>query len=433
MIVLDVLILFLLVVVNGLLAASELAVVSARRARLQPRADGGDAGARAALELAAAPDRFLSTVQIGITLVGILAGALGGAALTDPLATALGRAAWLAPYAGAIAGVVVVAAITYLSLLVGELVPKRLALQNPEGIAARVARPMQALSRVTAPVVTLLAVSSDALLRLLRARPSTEPSITEEEVEHLLQEGTRAGVFEESERAMVQGVFDLGDRRAGELMTPRHRVVFLDLLKPNAENRRRMAASAHHAFPVCEGSLDRVLGVVSVKDLWRRALAGEPTDPREAMAEPLFVPEAAPIPTVVERFRQTGTHLALVVDEYGGVEGLLTLNDVLAAIVGDLEPADATGGPRAVRRTDGSWLLDGGLPAHEVREVLAIESLPGEEAGEYETLGGFVMARLGRIPAPGDATDWAGLRFEVVDMDGNRVDKVLAAPAAPEG
>ena len=429
MIALDVLLLVLLVLVNGVLAASELAVVSSRKVRLRRRADGGSAGARAALALAEAPDRFLSTVQIGITLVGILAGAFGGAALTEPLAETLAGVPGVGRYAGAIAGLVVVALITYLSLLVGELVPKRLALRNPEGIASRIARPMQALSRATGPVVSLLAVSSDLLLRLLRARPSTEPSVTEEEVEHLLREGTRAGVFAESERAMLQGVFDLGDRRAGELMTPRHRVVFLDLAKPTVENRRRMASAAHNVFPVCDGSLDRVLGIVSVKNLWRRALDGASTDPREAMTEPLFVPEAAPVPDVMARFRETGVHLALVVDEYGGVEGLLTLNDVFGAVVGDLDPASA---PPA-RRADGSWLLDGGLPAHEVRALLAIDALPGEEEGGYETLGGFVMARLGRIPATGDATDWAGHRFEVVAMDGNRVDKVLASPMAGNG
>ncbi|MDP9364182.1 MAG: hemolysin family protein [Chloroflexota bacterium] len=433
MIGLQVAILLLLIVANGALAASELAVVSARRARLQQRAEDGNPGARAALELAAEPDRFLSTVQIGITLIGILAGAYGGAALSAPLADALARVPGLAPYAGGVAVAVVVTLITYLSLVVGDLVPKRLALLNAEGIAVAVARPMWILCRLAAPAVAVLAVSSDAALRLIGARPSTEPPVTEEEVEQLLQEGTRAGVFAETERVMVQGVFDLGDRSAGELMTPRHRIVFLDLAKPPAENRRRMADAPHHHFPVCDGSLDRVLGVVSVKTLWSRALAGEETDPRAVMIDPLFVPESAPVLQVMERFKQTGVQLALVVDEYGGVEGKLTLNDVLKGVVGDLDP-NAAGDGRAVRRTDGSWLLDGGPPAHEVRALLAIDTLPGEEEGEYETIGGFVMARLGRIPAAGDALGWADHRFEVVDMDGNRVDKVLAQPepAAPD-
>ena len=428
MIGLQILILLVLVVVNGVLAASELAVVSARRARLQGRAEAGNAGARAALELGAAPDRFLAAVQIGITLVGILAGAYGGAALSGPVADLLDGVPAIEGYADAIAVALVVTAITYLSLVVGELVPKRLALLNPEGIAVAVARPMRVLARVASPIVTLLALSSDAVLRLLGARASTEPSVTEEEVEHLLQEGARAGIFAESERAMVQGVFDLGDRRAAELMTPRHRVVYLDLTRPEDENRRRMIASPHNHFPVCERSLDRVLGVVSVKTLWSRSLAGAPTDPRAAMVPPLFVPESAPVLTVMEQFKRTGVHLALVVDEYGGIEGLLTLNDVLEDVVGDLEPENEADNRQAMRRPDGSWLLDGGLPAHEARALLGIDALPGEEEGDYETLGGFVMAVLGRIPAAGDAVDWAGLRFEVVDMDGNRVDKVLAIP-----
>ncbi len=430
MIALSILLLLLLIIGNGVLSGSELAAVSARKARLQQRAEAGNAGARVALELAAAPDRFLSTVQIGITLVGILAGTFGGAVLTEPLAGALDGIPGLGRYAPEISVAVVVSAITYLSLVIGELVPKRLALLNPEGIAGAVARPMRAVSRFGAPIVTLLAVSSDVVLRLLGARASSEPAVTTEEVELLLQQGTQAGVFAEAEREMVSGVFRLGDRRAGELMTPRHRIVFLDVTKPDAENRRRMAAAPHDAFPVSAGPLDQVLGVVSVKALWSRTIAGESTDPRAAMTEPLFVPESAPVLAVMNRFKRTGTHLALVVDEYGGVEGLVTLNDLLEGIVGDLAPGEELGERRAIRRADGSWLLDGGLPAHEVRELLAIASLPGEEEGDYETLGGFVMARLGRIPTAGDAVDWAGLHFEVMDMDGNRVDKVLATPVA---
>lgn len=286
MVGLQIVILLLLILANGVLAASELAVVSARKARLRQRAAEGDAGARVALDLAAAPDRFLSTVQIGITLIGILAGAYGGAALSAPLADLLEGVPGIEAYAGTIAVAIVVTLITYLSLVIGELVPKRLALLNAEGIAVAVARPMRLLSRVAAPAVSLLSLSGDAILRLLRARPSGEPPVTEEEVEHLLREGTRAGVFLETEWAMVQGVLDLDDRRAGELMTPCHRIVFLDLTKPAPENRRRMAESPHNHFPVCDGSLDRILGVVSVKTLWSRSLTGQDTDPQAAMTPP---------------------------------------------------------------------------------------------------------------------------------------------------
>jgi putative hemolysin len=427
----DLLIVFLLVVLNGVLAASELAIVSARKARLQPRADEGDAGARAALALAAEPDRFLSTVQIGITLVGILAGAFGGAALTAPVADLLRRVPVLASSAEGIAVVLVVGFITYLSLLVGELVPKRLALQNPEGIAIRMARPMAVLSKVAAPIVAFLAVSSDLVLRLLGARASTEPPVTEEEVELLLQEGARHGVFAEAERAVVQGVFDLGDRNAGELMTPRRRMVALDLAQPDEENRRRIADAPHSLFPVIDGSPDRVVGVVTVKALWGRDRDDVPLGLDGAMRPPLFVPESAPVLRVLEQFRRTDSHLALVVDEYGGVEGLLTMQDVLDAIAGDLDAPDEANDGRAVQRPDGSWLLDGALPAHEVRDLLDIAELPGEEEGEFETLGGFLMAELGRVPSVGEVAAAAGWRFEVADMDGNRVDRVLAMPDGP--
>ncbi|MBA3416621.1 MAG: HlyC/CorC family transporter [Chloroflexia bacterium] len=428
----ELVVVLLLVLINGVLAASELAVVSSRRARLQPRADAGDAGAKAALALTEAPDRFLATVQIGITLVGILAGAFGGAALTTQLAAVIRRLEPLAPYANALAAVAVVGLITYLSLVVGELVPKRLALLNPEGVASLIARPMTLLAKVGAPAVWLLTVSSNLVLRLIGGRPGDESPVTEEDVEHLLQEGTRHGVFAESERAMVQGVFDLGDRNAGELMTPRRRMVALDLQSSDAENRARVAETSFAIFPVVDGSPDRVVGLVTVRSLWGRNRDDTPLDLASAMEPPLFVPESAPVLRVLEQFRRTRTHLAVVVDEYGGVEGLLTMEDVLAAIAGDLDAAGGGDAEGAVRRADGSWLLDGALPAHEVREVLGIAVLPGEEEGEFETLGGFVMAQLGHIPVEGEATATGGWRFEVVDMDGHRVDKVLAAPESAE-
>lgn len=424
----DLLIVVVLVLINGVLAASELSIVSIRKARLQPRADEGDAGARTALALAAEPDRFLSTVQIGITLIGIVAGAFGGAALTEPVADWLQRVPPLAPYAGAVAGLLVVGLITYLSLLIGELVPKRLALQNPEAIAVRVARPLAILARVAAPIVAFLAFTSDLVLRLIGARASTEPPVTEEEVELLLQEGTRHGVFAEAERVVVQGVFDLGDRNTGELMTPRRKMVVLDLAQPDAENRRRIAEAPHTTFPVVDGSSDNVVGLVSVKALWGRNDPDAPLDLAGAMMAPMFVPESAPVLRVLEQFRRAGTHLALVVDEYGGVEGLLTMQDVLDAIAGDLDAPDEANDGRAVRRADGSWLLDGSLPAHEVRELLEIDELPGEEDGEFETLGGFIMTTLGHVPAVGEMAETSGWRFEVADMDGNRVDRVLASP-----
>ncbi|HET7092170.1 MAG TPA: hemolysin family protein, partial [Thermomicrobiales bacterium] len=324
---------------------------------------------------------------------------------------------------------VVVAVITYLSLILGELAPKRLALQHAESIAARVARPMQALSRLAGPIVALLSASTNAVLRLLRVGPPAEPAVTEEEVELLLQEATAAGVFAPAEQQLVAGVFDLGDRRVGELMTPRYRIVALDLEDPPAVNRQIMAESPHRAFPVYDGELDHIVGIVTAKDLWARAMRGEPDSLRDVVQRPTVVPESLPALAALDRFRTTGDEIAIVVDEYGGVQGLLTLHDLLEAIVGDLEPEGIEAEQEAVRRPDGSWLLDGALPAHDVRELLDVPSLPGEAAGEFETLGGFIMAQLGRIPKPADVVDWGGWRFEVVDMDGRRVDRVLAAPA----
>jgi magnesium and cobalt exporter, CNNM family len=426
------LLLLALILINGALSMSEMAIASSRRARLTARALDGDAGAQAALELAAAPNRFLSTVQVGITLIGIIVGAIGEASFTAPVEAALAGLPAVAPASRWLSLVIVVAVITYLSLVIGELVPKRLALQHAEAIAARVARPMQTLSRLAAPAVAFLSASTNAVLRLLRVGPPSEPAVTEEEVELLLQEATSAGVFAPAEQELVAGVFDLGDRRVGELMTPRYRIVALDLQDPPEVNRKIMAESPHRAFPVYDGDLDHLVGIVTAKDLWTRVVRGEPEGVRDVVRRPTIVPESLPALAALDRFRTTGEEIAIVVDEYGGVQGLLTLHDVLEAIVGDLEPAGAAAEQEAVRRPDGSWLLDGALPAHDVRELLDLPTLPGEAAGEFETLGGFIMAQLGHIPQAAETVDWGGWRFEVVDMDGRRVDRVLATQAVGE-
>ncbi len=421
---LDAFILLVLVVINGVFAMSEMAIASSRKSRLQQMADEGDGGAAAALRLAEHPNRFLATVQIGITLIGIITGFFGGARLSDPVADFLARIEPLRPYSGPVAVLLVVALVTYLSLVVGELVPKRLALQSPERVASLVAQPMTALSRFASPIVHILGASSDVLLRLVGVRQSDEPPITEEEIQILLQEGTAAGVFNPAEHEMVEGVFELGDREVRELMTPRYRLAALDVEDPIEENYRVMVESPHHLFPVYEGDLDNLIGMAPVKKLWAASLSGEPIDLR-ALAEPaLIVPESMPAIEVLERFRGRGDTAAMVVDEYGGIQGLLSLHDVIEAITGGLDLEEAQNG-EAVQRADGSWLLDGSLPVHELRDLLDIESIPGEESGDFETLGGFVMAQLGRIPEVGDVTDWGGRRFEVVDMDGRRVDRVL--------
>lgn len=425
----EVVFIFLLLIANGVFAMSEIAVVSSRKARLQKRAREGDARAQAALELANSPDRFLATIQIGITLIGILAGAFGGATIAEQLGERIGSVPPLAPYGEAIGLAIVVLAITYLSLVVGELVPKRLALNNPEGIASTIARPMRALSRVAAPAVHLLSVSTNAALKLLRARPSTEPSVTEEEIRVLVEQGARAGVFEEAEREMVESIFRLDDRRVGAIMTPRLEIVWLDAKQPSDEIKRKIAGSHYSRFPVCEGSLDNPLGVAKAKDMLSRCLFGEPLDLRVTLRQPLFVPESRTALQVLELFKQSRTHIALVIDEYGAVEGLVTMNDVLEAIVGDLPLPGGEAEQYAVRREDGSWLLDGALSVDEFKEIFPVGRMPREESGVYHTLAGFVMTYLGRVPSAADHFEWGGLRFEVVDMDGKRVDKVLVMPA----
>jgi putative hemolysin len=399
-ILIEIAFILLLIGANGLFSMSELAIVSARRPRLQTLAGKGDRGAAAALELAGDPNRFLSTVQVGITLVSTLAGVFGGATIAENIAGRLESFPSLAPYSETIGLVVVVAGISYLSLVLGELVPKRLAMSNPERIAAAVARPLGWLSRVGVPVVHFLSVSTEVMLRLLRIRPSKEPPITAAEVGALVKEGTAAGVFEEAEHDMVKRVFRLGDTRAAALMTPRSEVVWVDVADPPGEVRRKITESSHSRFPVCEATLDNVLGSVHAKDLLVHGFVGQPFNIKGLLTVPLLIYEGMPGLKVLELFKKSGTHMALVLDEYGSVGGLLTLTDILEAIVGDLPAGDATADQRAVRREDGSWLLDGMLTLGEFRDIFEGIELP---EGDYETLAGFVMVQLsGQVTAHPD-------------------------------
>jgi putative hemolysin len=426
----EVLLVLLLLVVNGVFAMSEIAVVSSRKARLQQRAEGGNAGARRALELAEKPERFLATVQVGITLVGTLAGAFGGAAIAEPLADSMERNATLAPYADALAFGIVVVGITYFSLIIGELVPKQIGLNNPERVASAVAGPMHLLSRVAAPLVWLLTSSTQGVLRLLRIRAPEGSPVTEAEISVLMEQGTQAGVFEEEEQDLVERVFWLGDQRAVGVMTPRHRIVWLDVNAPFAENRERMIRHHFSRYLLCEGALDRVLGIVEVKHLWSAELAGEPVeDLRRFLKAPHYIPESTRALRILEKFRESGTHMAVVVDEYGGMEGLVTLNDILEEIAGSMthDGPGATTAP-VIRRDDGTWLVDGSLSIEEFRELLDLEDRR-HESREYQTVGGFVFTRIGHVPAPGEHFMDAGHRIEVMDMDGNRVDKILVTPA----
>ncbi|MBD0386880.1 MAG: HlyC/CorC family transporter [Nostoc sp. C3-bin3] len=421
-------IILVLIIANGVFSMSEMAIVSARKVRLQQLANQGDVKARAALKLAESPNHFLSTVQVGISLIGILTGAFGGATIAKRLVTYVRLVPFLAPYSESISFGIVVLIITYLSLIVGELVPKRLALNNPERIASIVAIPMQALAAIASPVVYLLSASTDLILRLLGITASTEPQVTEEEIKILIEQGTEAGTFEEAEQDMVERVFRLGDRPVSYLMTPRPDIVWLDLDDTPEENRQKMVDSAYSRYPICQAGLDNVLGVIPVTDLLARSFQGEPLDLTVGLRQPVFVPESTHGLKVLELFKQTITHMALVVDEYGVIQGLVTLNDIMSEIVGDVPSTDGQDHPQAVQREDGSWLLDGMLPVEEFLELFGMEEWESEERGSYQTLGGFVITHLGRIPATADYFEWQSMRIEVMDMDGNRVDKVLVVP-----
>jgi putative hemolysin len=432
----EILIIFLLLLANGVFAMAEIAVVSSRKARLKSLADEGDPKARAALALAKHPTNFLSTVQIGITLVGILAGAFGGATLSEKLSVWVATFPVLAPYAKFIGIFVVVGAITYFSLIIGELVPKRVALGNPEGRAMLIAKPMTGLSVLASPAVWFLTISTNLVLKIFGLGKDVEAPPSEEEISNLIEQGTNAGVFHQAERAMVEGVLRLDERSVTEIMTRRTKIVWLNAADPEEINWRKIVTSGHSHFPVYEGTRDHVVGMVSVKSLWANAAAGVPNSIRNHLTQPLVVPQTVHVVQLLESFKKTGKHLALVTDEFGSVQGLVTLIDVMEAIVGDLpEPGDRVS-PDAIQRDDGSWLVDGGLAVGEVRRRFALAPLPGEEDAGYTTLGGFMLDRFGHIPRSGEHFTCQGWRFEIVDMDRHRVDKVLLqkiTPGAPTG
>jgi putative hemolysin len=406
---------------------SEIAVVAARKVRLKQRAEDGDERANAALKLANDPSQFLATVQVGITLVGVLAGAYGGATLAAKLAVPVATVPLLAPYAEGIALGLVVGVITVLSLIVGELVPKRIGLNNPETIASWVARPMMMLARIGGPIVALLTSSTNLVLRVFGIKGDAQPNLTEDEIKALISQAAETGAVGITEETILQRVFQLGDQRVSSIMTPRPDIEWIDVDATEEELREFLASHSHTQFVVCHGGLDDVLGIVRSADLLPVAFRGQPIDLRSLTREALFVPDSMPAVQLLESFRGSHKHTALVMDEYGAVEGLVTVTDLLTAIVGEL-PMDATEALGAfVSRADGSWLVEGSASMEDVAAHFGLDQLPEEEAGAYHTIGGFVMARLGRVPRPADHFEWGGMRFEVVDMDGRRVDKVLVS------
>ncbi len=424
----EILFILLLIIANGIFSGSEIAVVSARKLRLQQLAEKGNRPARAALRLAESPNDFLSTVQIGITLIGILSGAVAGATVAQHLRPIFDGIKALQPYSEGLSVTLVVALITYLSLVIGELVPKRIALANPERIACRIAPAMRTLSRMSAPAVHLLGISTDALLRLLNVDPSAEPDITEEEIKALIRQGADSGVFEESEHDMVQRVLRLGDRTIKTMMTPRTEIRWLNLESSLEENLTEVKESNHSRFPVGRGSLDDCIGIVRVRSLLTAQLGSDPLDLEALCQPPLYVAESIRSLTVLEQFKRTGIHIALVTDEFGGVEGLVTLNDLMEGIVGDLPALEDEEEPSFVIRDDGSWLVDGSLDINDFDDRIGSKLLGSDEQRQYHTMAGFVIHALERIPKASDHFNWQGYRFEVMDMDGKRVDKILVMP-----
>jgi putative hemolysin len=429
MLILQLTVVLLLILLNGFFAMAEIALISARTARLRALEEAGNTGAAAALELKSDPSRLLATVQIGITVIAVLSGTFGQATLGERLQSVLQPyPGFIGRYAHAVSMAIVVLGISYFSLIIGELVPKRIAMSHAESIAAAFARTMAALSRIGAPIEWFLSASTNLMLRLLPLRSEGPTPVTDEEISFMLREGTAAGHIPKAETEIVEMALRLGDRRASTVMTPRTRIEWLDLDDTEPENRRKIHASPYSRFPVMRGSSQQVEGIVEAKDLLARCLAGEPLDLRAATRPPLYLPNTVSVLRVLDMFKSSGEPMALIVDEYGDLEGLVTPSDILEALVGDI-PGSGDADQRVVRREDGTWLIDGMVGLDELKQVLGLSRLTGEDP-DFHTLGGYLMARLNRVPMIADRVTADGYQFEVVDMDGRRVDRVLISPVA---
>lgn len=411
---------------------SELAVVSSKRIRLEKLSENGSRGARAALQLADSPNRFLSTVQVGITLIGIFNGAFGEASLVERLTPHISGIPVLAEYAREISLGIVVIGITFASIVLGELVPKRVAMLYPEAVATVIATPMQWLSRIVSPFVKILSVTTEAIMRLLGLHKHKEAAVTEEEIAGLIKEGTHAGVFEKTEHDIVTRALRLDDQHLGALMTPRTDLEFIDLNDTIENNLNKIADSPFSRFPVCRGNRSEVLGIVHAGDLFEQAIRGQAVsgvDIERAVKPPLYVPESVSAMGLLEALKKHRTELALVVSEYGEIEGMVTLSDVMGALVGDVSVIDDDEHEAdAVQREDGSWLIDGGVSLDRFRDIM--ESgvrFPEEANGTYHTLAGFVLTQLGHIPEAAEHFEWDEFRFEVMDMDRQRIDRLLVS------
>lgn len=421
----EITLIFILILANGVFALAEIAIISSKKTRLEQFALKGIRGAKVALDLANAPDKLLSTVQVGITLIGILAGAFGGATLSTPLSDYLSQFHFLDTYSESLSMGIVVSSITFLSLIVGELVPKRIALNSPEVIACAVAVPMLWLSRIANPIVSLLSSSTNLVMKLLDIKANPETPVTEEEVRIMIALGTKSGEFEPVEQDLINRIFKLSDRRISELMTPKNEILWIDLHDSEKTIRNLVLSKPHATFPVSNGSLDDIVGVVRAKDILVALAKGEPLDLQRLMKKPTFFLESLSAFRVFEKLRKVKPQLAIIINEYGATQGLITLNDILGSITGDIDGEILE--PYAVQRNDGTWLIEGLMPIRDFKEQFHLAELPDEDSG-FETLGGFVMHQLGTIPKEGQAFEWNNARFEVVDMDGRRIDKILYAP-----
>ncbi|MDP1977643.1 MAG: hemolysin family protein [Undibacterium umbellatum] len=431
----DILIILGLILVNGLFAMSEIAVVSSKRIRLQKLSENGSRGAQAALELSDSPSRFLSTIQVGITLIGIFNGAFGEASLVAQLSPKLEGISIIGEFAREIALGIVVVGITFSSLILGELLPKRIAMQYPETVASLIAAPMQWLSRVMGPFVKILTITTEALLRLLGLHQPKSNAVTEEEIAGMLQEGTDAGLFEKTEHDIVSRALRLDDQRVVALMTPRMAIDFIDIEKSLEHNLAKIAASPYSRFPVCKGDLSNVIGIIHAGHLFDQAIGGkslQSVDIANAVKPPLFIPEALSAMQLLESFKKNRAELALVINEYGEIEGIVTLSDVLGALVGDVVAVDNQQDADCAQREDGSWLIDGGISFDRFREIFDSDArFPEEASGSYHTLAGFVLTQFGYIPRASEYFEWEGFRIEVVDMDKNRIDRLLISEILP--
>lgn len=431
----EVAILFGLILLNGIFAMSEIALVTARKARLQKQAEAGDSTAQSALDLGSDPNKFLSTIQIGITSIGILNGIVGEAALAGPFSIWLQSMGVDAAYSGYLATGLVVVSITYFSIVLGELVPKRLGQLSPESLAKLVARPMLFLAALAKPFVVLLSGSTQMVLRIFGVKNTERQTMTVEEFNLMLAEGSEAGIIEQQEHQMMRNVFRLDDRQIGSLMLPRGEVIYFDAAMSWEDNLARFEMTSHSRFPVVDGGWDKVLGIATSRQMLSQSLKGESPDLRDNLQPAVFVPESLTGMELLEEFRNSGVQMTIVVDEYGEVQGIVTLQDVLEAITGEFKPVHAEDA-WAVQREDGSWILDGLIPIPELKDRLGIVQVPEEERGRYNTLSGMTILLLGKIPQTGDRCVWGNWEFEIMDLDGMRVDKVLATlkiePAPPE-